>query len=313
MRSTFASRDDVAATSADVVRYQREEHRPAFNRLGSDEPDVGAAPGRGSAACAVPPCARAIASTIASPSPVPPPRARASARLKRSNAMREEVGREPAPSSETLQLERRRSRARASMPHRARSVPERVVDEVSERLLEPAVDRPSSARSVGRGDARSRVPPMPRASLEAAARRQRAGRATSAAPRGSPDRPRPHARAREDPRRARTSRSTSSAAERRAASSSSGVRGRRSASSSSVCRVASGVRSSWLASATKRRSRARPASSRSSISFSVSPRRRDLVVRRAEAGAVARASPTEISAASRRIASTGRSAAPATR
>ena len=51
-------------------------------------------------------------------------------------------------------------------------------------------------------------------------------------------------------------------------------RSRRSASSSSVFRLASGVRSSWLASATKPRSRSSAASSRASIALSVSPRRR---------------------------------------
>ena len=56
-------------------------------------------------------------------------------------------------------------------------------------------------------------------------------------------------------------------------SSSASERGRRSASSSSVVSSASGVRSSWLASATNARSRSSAVSSRSSIAFSVSPRR----------------------------------------
>ena len=55
----------------------------------------------------------------------------------------------------------------------------------------------------------------------------------------------------------RVSRSVSSAALRSAPISSSGVRARRSASSSSAFRLASGVRSSWLASPTNR-ARARP-------------------------------------------------------
>ena len=60
----------------------------------------------------------------------------------------------------------------------------------------------------------------------------------------------------------RTSRSVSSAAEPTAVRSSSALRGRRRASSSSALRRASGVRSSWLASATKRRSCSSAASSR---------------------------------------------------
>ena len=59
-----------------------------------------------------------------------------------------------------------------------------------------------------------------------------------------------------------------------AASSSSGVRGRASASSTSVSIRASGVRRSWLASATNLRSRCRPSSSRSIMALRVSASRR---------------------------------------
>ena len=69
------------------------------------------------------------------------------------------------------------------------------------------------------------------------------------------------------------SRSVSSAAEASAARSSCGERPAARASSSSVRRIASGVRSSWLASATKARSCSSASPRRSSISFSVLPSR----------------------------------------
>ncbi len=89
------------------------------------------------------------------------------------------------------------------------------------------------------------------------------------------------------------------------------VRSRRRASSSSVFRLASGVRSSWLASATNPRSRSSAASSRASIALSVSPSRRIS----SSAGGSGSCSPGRsslTSAAFLRIASTGRSAAAAT-
>ena len=69
----------------------------------------------------------------------------------------------------------------------------------------------------------------------------------------------------------------------------------------------SGVRSSWLASATKARSRRRASASRSSISFSVSPSRR-ISSWASGSGKRASGSAAEIVAARLRIASTGRSA-----
>jgi hypothetical protein len=84
----------------------------------------------------------------------------------------------------------------------------------------------------------------------------------------------------------------------------------RSASSSSVRRIASGVRSSWLASDTNARSRVNAASKRLSISFSVRPSRPISSL----ASGTGRRSPLSvalIAAARRRIRSTGRSAAAA--
>ena len=109
-----------------------------------------------------------------------------------------------------------------------------------------------------------------------------------------------------------TRRSVSSAADPTAARSCSAVRGRRSASSSSVFRSASGVRSSWLASATKWRSRSSAASSRASISLSVSARSR-ISSRLGGTGSRAPGVVAEIALARRRIDSTGRSAAAARR
>ena len=93
--------------------------------------------------------------------------------------------------------------------------------------------------------------------------------------------PRPAAggRARAGPRRAAPAgRSPRRPSARPASSSSRGARGGAARARARSCRSASGVRSSWLASATKRRSRSSAASSRASISFSVSPSRADLVV-----------------------------------
>ena len=87
-------------------------------------------------------------------------------------------------------------------------------------------------------------------------------------------------------------------ADRSARRSSSGVRSRRSASSSSVFRLASGVRSSWLASATNPRSRSSAASSRASIAFSVSPSRRIS----SSAGGIGSCSPGRSSLTSGRLA-----------
>ena len=72
----------------------------------------------------------------------------------------------------------------------------------------------------------------------------------------------------------RVSRATSSWAEPSASRSWSGVRSRPRASSSSVVRIASGVRNSWLASATSARSRSTARCRRPSIAFSV-PASRD--------------------------------------
>ena len=106
-------------------------------------------------------------------------------------------------------------------------------------------------------------------------------------------------------------RRVSSWAEAIAARSSPASRSPRSASSSSARIVVSGVRSSWLASLTSRRSRAKAASSRSSISFSVRPRA-PISSRASGTGSRSDGLLSLIAAARLRMRSTGRSAAPAT-
>ena len=221
-----------------------------------------------------------------------------------------EVGRKPCALVGDLQDDDAVLRARIH-PHRSSAVPQRVVDEVLERLLEPPAIAASATRSAGAVTSIDRAAPTPRARSCLGAQPPRAARATtngsvcsaSCALVGRASTRRSSAR--------RTSRSTSSVADRRASSSSACERGRRVASSSSVCRVASGVRSSWLASATKRRSRAslRPAgpASRSASRRACTSRRS-----RAGAGGVARACPPRSPSRCRRMSSTGRNAAPAT-
>jgi hypothetical protein len=77
-----------------------------------------------------------------------------------------------------------------------------------------------------------------------------------------------------------------------------------------VRRIASGVRSSWLASETNERSRASTACRRPSIALSVLPRR---AISSRDGGTGSRPSASPVSsAARRRIRSTGRNAAAAT-
>ena len=88
-------------------------------------------------ACALPPWASAIAWTIASPRPAPP-RVRAwscRARSARTPAPGTPAG-TPSPSSVDVQLDHR-ARRTGRDPNRALAVPQRVVDEVAERLLQP--------------------------------------------------------------------------------------------------------------------------------------------------------------------------------
>ena len=110
----------------------------------------------------------------------------------------------------------------------------------------------------------------------------------------------------------RDSRSVSSAAEASADRSSPAGRGRRRASSSSVRSDASGVRSSWLASETNRRSWASAVSRRSSMVLRVVLSR---LISSSPGGSGSRrpGSEADTASASRRIDSTGRSAAAASR
>ena len=96
---------------------------------------VTAAPSRHPRSPRRPPCASAIARTIARPRPVPPRVRAASPRAKRSNARSARSGSNPGPWSATSSstppsIAPRRARSTIS----PRSVPERVVHEVAQRL-----------------------------------------------------------------------------------------------------------------------------------------------------------------------------------
>ena len=105
-------------------------------------------PPGGLPAVARPPCARAIASTSASPRPAAPRARPTSARVKRSNACGRNAAGKPAPSSATL----RTTPAVVLSGHEAhspRAVPKRVVDEIAECLFQPqpvAGDRETGGR-----------------------------------------------------------------------------------------------------------------------------------------------------------------------
>ena len=255
---------------------------------------------------AVPPCACAIASTIARPSPLPP-RARASSPLE--NRSKARAGEPPAgtpwPSSRTW-ISIASPTVRARDRDRALAVPERVVDEVAERLLEaePSAShlasavgsRPSSRRP--RLDARS----AKRSAVEWASSPRSSGSTRSAERRLVRAGDQQQVLGEQHEPVGLLGRRADRCAQLRPR-----VRGRRSASSSSAFRSASGVRSSWLASATKRRSCSSAASSRASMSFSVSARSR-ISSRLRGTGSRAPVVVAEIALARRRIDSTGRSA-----
>ena len=254
----------------------------------------------------LPPCARAIASTIARPSPLPPRPRASSARLKRSNARaREPVG-EARPLVGDVQLDpavapRRPERHRPAPRGRARS---------RRGCRAPARPAPGRRRT-GRRSPRPRSRrPSSAARAENRSATRRAGRATSSGSgrTGSP------------PWSERAIRSRSSASARQPLGLLGGraqrilelgraTAGWRSASSSSVCSSASGVRSSWLASATNRRScsNARLEPREHLVQRLGEPR--DLVACAAGPAGGCPGVAAEIAAALRRIASTGRSAA----
>ena len=202
----------------------------------------------------------------------PEARATAAARTVRAREALERASDEARAGSPARRRERaaRLARRALALELDARAaVAQRVVDEVADRLLEPQrIGSTSSSGAARSARAPERLPaarsalhrvehaPSRRAALDRIGRRPWSERAITSRSSASC-----------------TSRSVSSAAERSAASSSSRLRPPRSASSSSALRIASGVRSSWLASATNVRSRANAASSRASITLSVSPSR----------------------------------------
>ena len=263
--ATYTSQAFVQSLQSALLKLRKSAARPASGaRPRSRRARAGARsrrrPRRASATPpALPPCACAIVWTIASPSPLPGRGRASSARLKRSNARAREAAREARALVGHVQLEPVAA-GRAESVTVAAAVDERVVDQVPERLLD--------APRVGlEHDVVARV------DLELApellgARREALGdgveqlvRATPA-PDGRGARPGRRARSAAGRRRApsagRSPRPPSGARPRAPPA----LRGWRSASSSSVRSSASGVRSSWLASATKRRSCSKAVSSR---------------------------------------------------
>ena len=257
---------------------------------------------------ASPPWAREIARTIDRPSPAPCPAAAEPPRTNRPKTPSASSGGDPGSAVLDRQLD--------VVPHPPRAhddrpgaVAEGVVNEVRDGLLdaEPVGDHGRArvggdldratllrgARGEAGGDGLQDVP-RPRRSGWRGSRRRPSGRAPAGRRRG--------ARAARSPRGPRRARPGAPRGDRSPAR----------ARSISAFRIATGVRSSWLASATKARSRSSAPSTRSSIAFSVSPSRRSSSLasgsgRRAPAGA------PETSPARARIASTGRRAAAASR
>ena len=273
--------------------------RPAHRR--QQEPDR---PPEGvSTISARPPCASAIARTIARPSPAPLARsATRSPRVKRSNARSARSAPNPAPWSLTSISTPPSAAARASAMSPA---PWRSA--LSTRLPSAWRSRSGSASTCRSAGASTRIVPA------ALARRgRRSGRARPRAGRGRRSGSGRTGR-RPSAARARTSRSSASCASRShsstAATSASRTAGPsppvRSAPSSSVLITAIGERSSWLASATKRRSRSNERRSRSSIALSVSPSRRISSRARRQREPLRLAGQRDLRSARRRIVSTG--------
>ena len=233
------------------------------------------------AAWALPPCARGDRRRRS------PARGRcrralraSSARVKRSNARGRNAGGKPGPSSRTCSSTLPSCARARSASTGAVAVAQRVVDQVAERLLEPrrvGVERARPARGLGAqrpalgARARLRSGAATRAQHVAGVERARGGPAAGPGPSArSPAGPRRAARAGRSPRRPSAARPRAPRA----------CCSPRSASSSSVRRIASGVRSSWMASETNARSRANAASSRREHLVERAPEAADLVVGR---------------------------------
>ena len=203
-----------------------------------------------------PPCASAMARTMASPRPAPPSlRARSwSGRRNRSNACGRKSAGKPGPRSRTSITSAGPSPSgRQHHVRPARGEPQRIVHQVVHGLPDPARvgrDHQPSRRVDPAGDASLSRPALQPARRCGRAgtdiRRLRANASLPSSPRASSSRSSV----------IRASLVTSSPAMATAAASSSLLRPGRPASSSSPASTANGVRSSWLASAAKARCRA---------------------------------------------------------
>ena len=246
-----------------------------------------------------PPCAAATSSTIERPSPDPPPLRAASARLKRSKARSRNLA-----ESQRRCREREAGRDRPSLGGELdRAVA--VLSALSTRLRGPD-PRGADRRRRGGGSPRREAPVPTRRHGSRSAAQHRPGALGRADSRRIGSGPWSARAMRRRSSASRERRWVSSAAERSAILSSSWERGRRSARSSSVRRSARGVRSSWLASATKRRSCSTAACEAGEHVVQRDGEPGDLVSRGRQRQLAA--SPGVTASARRRSVSTGRSA-----
>ena len=209
--------------------------------------------------------AATTSATIASPSPAPPSaRARASSRrTNRSNTRAALVGGTPGPSSATSS-----AACRAGRPHRAPPPASGRAGRRCRRGCAPPARAAPGRRRPARARPRSAATIRP-------GRPQPLGLATSSRSTSSHRGRSPRSSARASSSSASTSRPSRAVSPRRAstASRSAPPAARAPAAPGPVAIVASGLRSSWLASATNRRWTAWPACSRASIAFMVSASR----------------------------------------
>ena len=211
-----------------------------------------------------------MALVIDRPSPEPLLVLPASARAKRSKARSANSVREALALVAHGELELV-SGHRGGETDSSGAVPQRVLDQVAERRLDPGrVEDPADAGAGLDGD-----PAVPR--LDPAGRSAPVSARAAPGPRRAPARAgagrSPSGPVRGGRRRGAAGGRPRRSAERIAARLSSLVRSGRIPSSSSPRRIASGVRSSWPASATNDRSRSIELSIRASISFRVLPSR----------------------------------------
>ena len=227
---------------------------------------VTTAPRPSSFAAAPPPCARAIAWTIASPRPVPP-RPRASSAREAVERVREEVRREPAPSSLTCSstCPSPGSAWRRTVPAPClRALSTRLPSACSNRTRSPTIGSPSGASTSRARPSAARALEPSGDGAEQSARDEIEERRSGSLPSST--------RANEGPRRA----GRAGRPRRRPSAALARILGR-GAVAAGRARAPSGggraVSGSWLASATKAPLPCESPRPRASIAFRVSPSR----------------------------------------